>query len=104
MANMPEVPITCTPGTDNVGLELVDIYLWLFKRLFEGKDISDSLRTVISKQFSTGMTDEVSLHGISNRWEKFFDDLPEPEGEELQKARELLAIDEARRKPHLSGI
>jgi hypothetical protein len=104
MANMPEVPITCTPGTDNVGLELVDIYLWLFKRLFEGKHISDPLRAVIAKQISTGMTDEISLEGISNRWEKYFSDLPEPEGEKLQKARELLAIDEARRKPNLSGL
>ena len=104
MASMPNIPITCTPGVDNVGLEIVDVYLWLFKRFFEGKALSDSLHDLISKQFEIGMTDEVSLDGIHKRWSKFFDDLPDPQGEELLKARELIALDEARRREHLAGI
>lgn len=99
--HMPTVPIECTPGTKSVGLELVDIYIWIFKRHIEGKDLAPQLYPLIKKQLHKGMYDEVSINAISKRWEKWFSELPEPSEEALAKGKELLAIDENRRQQHV---
>jgi hypothetical protein len=102
LTNIPDIPIICTPGTDNIGLEIVDVYLWLYKRYSDGKVLSDSLHALLNKQFEIGQTNEVSISGIIKRWSKFFEDLPDPEGESLRNAREMMGRDELRRKSYLS--
>ncbi|MBC2676880.1 DUF3800 domain-containing protein [Pseudomonas baltica] len=104
MKHMPDIPISCTAGTDSVGLELVDIYLWAFKRLFENKELSGPLFDLVKKQFSLGYTDEVSLSGISNRWEPIFAKMPEPTSEEMARGRELHSLQEERRKQHIVDL
>ncbi|HHF3125691.1 TPA: DUF3800 domain-containing protein [Vibrio alginolyticus] len=99
--HMPTVPIECTPGTESVGLELVDIYIWIFKRHIEGKDLAPQLYPLIKKQLNRGMYDEVSIDAISRRWEKWFSELPEPSEEQLAKGKELLEIDENRRQQYV---
>ncbi|MDF5808855.1 hypothetical protein P4123_17620 [Pseudomonas aeruginosa] len=76
LTHIPDVSISCVPGSTNVGLELVDVYLWLFKRYLESKPLSEPLTKLISKQFNIGYTDQVSLDAIAKRWTKFFADLP----------------------------
>ncbi|WP_252090639.1 DUF3800 domain-containing protein [Pseudomonas sp. MWU13-3659] len=104
LSNIPDVPITCTPGDMDAGLELVDIYLWLMKRVIEKKDVSPELLEFIAPQFEKGMTDEVSFAGIMRRWEPVIMNLPEPSPEERRKWREVLTRHEEYRKQHLNGI
>ncbi|TGP85619.1 MULTISPECIES: DUF3800 domain-containing protein [unclassified Mesorhizobium] len=83
---MPEVPPTFTPGDASAGLELVDITLWITKRLEDDKPVSPELRELFWKQAKRGLTDEVSLRAIEKRWQHIMD-LPEPDKplpEELQ--------------------
>ncbi|SQC05768.1 Uncharacterised protein [Klebsiella pneumoniae] len=40
MKNMPEQPLVFQSGTQSAGLELVDLYLWIFKRFMEGKELT----------------------------------------------------------------
>lgn len=44
------------------------------------------------------MYDEVSLNVIGKRWGQWFDEISELSDEELDKDRELLAMDEQRRQ------
>lgn len=101
LRHMPIIPLTPTPGDQSVGLELVDVYLWVFKRYFEGKDLSRELLSLILDQANCGTTDEVSLEGIRNRWGPWFRNLPDPTPEQLAKARELMDIQEDRRLVHV---
>lgn len=71
-SGIPEVPISCTAGIDSVGLELVDIYLWVFKRFMEKKELAPALLTLVKGQLRRGYTDEVSINAIFSRWEKWF--------------------------------
>jgi len=104
LSNIPDIPITCTPGDMSAGLELVDIYLWLMKRLFEKKDLSPELLELLAPQMEKGMTDEVSFAGIMKRWEPVLMNLPDPSPEEEKRARQLMARHEEYRKNHLDGI
>lgn len=96
-SGMPETPISCTAGTESVGLELVDIYLWVFKRFMEKKELAPELFLIIKGQLHRGRTDEISINAIASRWSKWFEELPEPTNEELQKGKEMLEFDEIRR-------
>lgn len=104
LRHIPDVSISCVPGSTNVGLELVDVYLWLFKRYFEGKPLSDPLTNLIGKQFNIGYTDQVSLDAIAERWTKFFADLPHLSEAEAEKMKAARAVSEAERKKHLVGL
>jgi hypothetical protein len=75
-SHMPEVPINIKSGKDSYGLELVDIYLWIFKRKLEGKFVAQELESFISKKYDKGMFDELSLQALENRWVPYFDSLP----------------------------
>ena len=104
LTHIPDVSISCVAGSTNVGLELVDVYLWLFKRYFEGKPLSAPLTNLIGKQFNRGYTDQVSLNAIAERWTKFFAELPHLSKAEEEKMKEARAISEVERKKHLTGL
>jgi len=104
--HMPTVPISFLSSAASSGLELVDIYLWIFKRINEGKGIAPELYSLAIHQPDRGIGDEVSLSGIDARWSKFFSGLPELgelSNDQLARARELMAIDESRRLYAMRG-
>ncbi|WDD90302.1 hypothetical protein Bsp3421_000127 (plasmid) [Burkholderia sp. FERM BP-3421] len=94
---MPVTPLTFSLSADSAGLELVDIYLWVFKRVNERKEVAPELYALVRPQLRRGRTDEISLNALGARWGRWFDALPEPAEEQMAKARERLAIDEGRR-------
>lgn len=98
---MPKTPIEFAAGTDSAGLELVDVYLWMFKRLIDGKDMAPELMPLVYVQKRRGNTDEVSLRAIEHRWGQHFANPPPLEDmlpEQLEAAREILAQEEQRRQ------
>ena len=94
---VPDIPIEISSGMSSCGLELVDVYLWIFKRLLEEQNVAPELRMLAKTQFHKGRTDEISLRAIASRWEKWFEQLPDPTEEEITRASEMQATDEARR-------
>lgn len=105
-AGMPKTPIEFAAGTDSAGLELVDVYLWIFKRLIDGKDMAAELMPLVYAQRHRGNTDEVSLQAIEARWERHFANMPPLEDmppEQLEAAREIMDKEEARRQQALQG-
>jgi len=94
---MPTIPISFKASSDSAGLELVDLYLWTFKRIMEGKELAPEIYPVIKKQMHKSRTDEISINAIASRWQKWFENLPEPTEEQMRKGRELMALDEKRR-------
>ena len=98
LSKIPTAPIAFRSSKDCVGLELVDCYLWIFKRFMERKQLAPELFPIIRAQLNRGMTDEVSLNAIAARWSRFFEEMPKPTEEQLQAAREVHAKDEERRQ------
>jgi Protein of unknown function (DUF3800) len=101
--HMPDIKIEFKSGEKSAGLEMVDIYLWILKRLEEGKSMSDEGRLLIHGQRHRGARDEVSLAGMQKRWE-FLLSLPEPTDENAAKAKKYITVAEAQRKSILESI
>ncbi len=100
---MPEVPPTFTPGDESAGLELVDITLWIAKRMQEGKPLSEELAALLWSQARRGQADEVSLAGMDKRW-RFLLDLPEPEKPLPADLQKHFAELEERRQKEVASI
>lgn len=103
-SGMPTVPIAFSSSMNSAGLELVDIYLWVFKRTIEKKELAPDLFSIVKPQLHKGRTDEISLNAIAHRWSKWFEDLPEPTEEQMAKGKELMAYDEERRLKAVRGV
>jgi hypothetical protein len=96
-SGVPNVPIEFIPGTESCGLELVDVYLWVFRRMFEATRLAPEFWQLIAPQGRRGITSEISLAAIEQRWTRWFDSLPEPTEEQMARGRAMFAMDEARR-------
>lgn len=102
-SNMPEVPPTFLSGDQSAGLELVDVTLWIAKRVLEEREISDELRALLWAQGSRGGTDEVSFAGLDKRWRHLLH-LPEPTGPLPAQLIELMEQQEAERTQAIAGL
>lgn len=78
-SSMPKTSIEFVAGDSSAGLELVDVYVWLFKRGFEGKTLAPEFAPLINGQLTKGKTDEMSLDALDKRWSRWFDQIPELE-------------------------
>jgi len=95
---MPSIPIEISSGRTSPGLELTDLYLWIFKRVFEENELAPELYSLVRTQLHRGRTDEISLNALMNRWEPFFQNQPDPTPEQMEKGKALMDMDEARRR------
>lgn len=100
MSNMPAEPLVFQSGTKSSGLEMVDVYLWVYKRLLEDKELTKPLLRLVYTNRNTALTSSVSLASISTQFKALMETLPEPSLAELARAREVFAPDEARRLKH----
>lgn len=103
LRNIPEQPLVFQSSKNSYGLEIVDIYLWIFKRCLERKPLSPNIYKLMQLHFTESLIDGVSLDSIEKRWSEWSCNLPEPTAEEYQKGLEFLAVQEKRReKPYSS--
>lgn len=100
VTNMPAEPLVFQSGMQSAGLELVDIYLWIFKRFMEGKELTRPLARVVYTNRNTGRMDSVSLQSVAKRAKEYLDKLPEPTAEMIKKASEYRDQEEAKRLAH----
>lgn len=94
---MPEIPLSFPSRVHSSGLQLVDIYLWVFKRMLEEQELAPQLLSLSIAHVDKVYTDEISIAGILRRWTPFFENLPEPNDEQMERAHEIIAKDETRR-------
>jgi hypothetical protein len=95
---MPTTPIEFSSSGKSAGLELTDVYLWVFRRAMENSELAPKLYSLIKPQLRRGRTDEISLNALIQRWGEYFENIPEPTAAKLEEGRALLAFDEARRR------
>ncbi len=104
LANLPLDPPEFCAGTTSVGLELVDVYLWIFKRWMEQDGVLPSeFMPLIDSQMERGGFDQVSLEAIIERWTEFLGKLPEPTERQLHNGKMLMHEEETRRQEAMKG-
>jgi hypothetical protein len=97
LSKIPAEPLTFKPGNESVGLELVDCYLWVFKRFFEGKSVAPELLPLIQAQIEGGNTGELSINSIAQQYSQILMSLPPLTQESMQQGAQIKRQDEQRR-------
>lgn len=95
---MPTIPIEFSSSGKSAGLELTDIFLWVFRRAMEESELAPELYSLVKPQLHRGRTDEISLNAMMKRWSAYFENIPEPTAEKIEEGKALIAFDEARRR------
>ncbi|EAR4972104.1 hypothetical protein CCO41_21575 [Salmonella enterica subsp. enterica serovar Johannesburg] len=73
MTNMPAEPLIFQSGTQSAGLELVNIYFWIFKQFMEEKELTKPFARFVYTNLKTDRTDSLSLQSVGKRFEASFE-------------------------------
>lgn len=106
LRHMPTSGLSFQSSYSSAGLELVDIFIWLFKRAGTEVEFDPRIARLLRALIRRGLYDEMSLRGIERRWTPFFQALEEaPLTEEMiAKSQELMKVSEERRLASLVGL
>jgi hypothetical protein len=90
---IPEKEMTVSESRKSVGLQIVDVYLWLVNRVRRGARLSDELQELSLMFLPRTRMDGISLPGFQGRLENFLNVLPtqnELTDEHHAKLKEML--------------
>ncbi|MDY6790251.1 MAG: DUF3800 domain-containing protein [Thermodesulfobacteriota bacterium] len=73
---IPQKNIKILSSENSIGLQIVDIYLWIVNRFLSGTGLSNELKAVANCFFHRSMVDGISMEGMKHRWEKLESELP----------------------------
>lgn len=74
---MPKQKIQNMNSEDSIGLQIVDIYLWITNRLISGKELSPELTYLGSKFLTRSYRDGISMDHMMERWNRIERQLPQ---------------------------
>lgn len=97
--DLPDISPTVSESAQSIGLQIVDVYLWLANKVFEGTALSPDLAQLWNLFAKRSLIDGISFSGMEQRFLQFERMLPaydELTPEQLQAAK--LSIDKHRRK------
>ena len=83
LTGMPIEAPEVSSSKSSIGLQLVDLYLWVTNRLLRGEELPVRVSEVAHLFLKDAVVDSISLEGIEERWQEFdnkliaFDDLSE---------------------------
>jgi hypothetical protein len=85
---------------ESAGIQVIDIILWLFKKIDDGNSIPSNCAKLMNEVFRKGFYDEISLKGISTYLEDIFEEIDKAtiSPEQMEHANELLEFAETRRQ------
>lgn len=98
LSKIPTAPLEFRSSKSSPGLELVDIYLWLMKRVRNNAPVAAALKPLVAAQIEFARYDELSLEGLAKRWAPFLEALPLLNEEQLSQAKELMRTEEENRQ------
>ena len=99
-SGVPEAAPRIARSVQSIGLQIVDIYLWLANRVIQGADLPAGSADLARRFLSSGMFDGIWMNGMLNRWRAFEAQLPKIE--ELTPEQMKAAIDS--RESHRAHI
>jgi hypothetical protein len=67
-SHMPTIPIQIATDAPSAGLELVDLRLWVTKKMLEKKAPRELIDRILGPHLERTMTDDISLSSIADRW------------------------------------
>ena len=71
LKGLPNTKPNFSASTDSIGLQIVDIYLWITKRLINNQKLPPPLHDLANTYLRHSSSDSISMEGMTSRWKKF---------------------------------
>jgi hypothetical protein len=75
-SNTPDKELSIKSSHESIGLQIVDIYLWIINRYLNDKPLSIELKAIASTFTHRSIIDGISMKGMAERWKNFETLLP----------------------------
>lgn len=91
--DLPDTPVNVLESGASIGLQIVDVYLWIANRVIDGGELSPELMLLWQSFAGRSLIDGISMNGMAQRYQQFdrlmprFDELTE---EQHAKASEYV--------------
>lgn len=95
--NYPSDKLVFLSHKNSIGVEVTDLVLWIYQRFLQNKGIPSSTVLLLKRFFYKTKYHEISIKGIIERFESWFNTVPNLRREDIAKAKKLIDIDEQRR-------
>ncbi|WP_440975505.1 DUF3800 domain-containing protein [Pseudoxanthomonas winnipegensis] len=100
---MPAAPAIIGKSNVSIGIQIVDIYLWLANRILAGAELPDTLGGLASRFLRKANIDGISMDGMISRWNRFEAQLPPMDEITEEQAERVMKIIE-RHEAVLEGL
>lgn len=97
---LPEKDITISKSCDSIGLQIVDIYLWLANKILSNTELPGELRYLWSLFDRRALIDGISLTGMGERFSQFINSMPDIE----ELSPELLELHKQKVEEHREKV
>lgn len=74
--NTPNKELCIKNSQNSIGLQIVDVYLWIINRYLNKKPLSAELQAIASTFAHRSIIDGISMEGMAERWNNFEKRLP----------------------------
>ncbi|MFK3845539.1 DUF3800 domain-containing protein [Stenotrophomonas sp. NPDC078853] len=75
--SIPSQDLHISSSKDSIGLQIVDLYLWIAQRFFTQR-LDDALLPLASYLFKESNYDSISLGGMEKRFHRYIESMPSP--------------------------
>ena len=92
LKGMPAGPLQVARSDETIGLQIVDVFLWLTNRVLAGDAVPAELAPVVRSIFNRAVIDSISMEGMAERYRKFESRLPRSDdltGMQMARANEI---------------
>ena len=90
---VPDKSIHISSSEQSIGLQIVDVYLWITNRMLDGKSLSKELHDIGRSVWKRSKIDGISMDFMARRWSIFERQLPNYEDltpEQMQIGQEMI--------------
>ncbi len=101
--NIPAQDLEVMPSGESIGLQIADICLWLFNRHLRLGELDFRFAPLLERLYRRSVTDGIHMGGIADRWSRFETELPAFTDINLERARELLDVQERARQAAMTA-
>ncbi len=77
LVGLPEDKLEFSTSRDSIGLQVVDVYLWLINRVLEGDRVPAELAPLAQSILNRAVIDSISMEGMAERYQQFQAKLPQ---------------------------
>jgi len=102
LKGLPDNELTVTKSSESIGLQVVDVYLWIANKLISGNQVPDELMALWNKFSNRSLIDGISLDGMAERFSRFEKMLPAIDSlSDEQRALAAASVESHRQKVRL---